>query len=293
MLRNFLAIVVSVEAYTVAPTGLSRSSGSFLSSRAPAPRLLLDELSASPLLSNPDVLSALGDPKVLLALGNPNVLSALGIAVAATAGSAIARSSGEAIGAPYPARADGYDPEAADRFYGARLPLVVWRLATLTYLTGAFNVRLLLDYAQYKRAGSPEGEPWPNEKDRAKEALSIAVGLGPTFIKLAQALSIRTDLIPEAYALELRQLQDAVPPFDSALAKELLAQELNLPTGGLGAKFKKISAEPLAAASIGQVNASEQPSVKPSTTSEWPLTGLGCPLDCLPHQVRRSASNGL
>ena len=255
MMRSFLAtaIAVSVEAYTVAPTGQPRSSVSFLSSRAPAPRLLLDELSASPLLSNPDVLSA---------LGNPNVLSALGIAVAATAGSAIARSSGEAIGAPYPARADGYDPEAADRFYGARLPLVVWRLATLTYLTGAFNVRLLLDYAQYKRAGSPEGEPWPNEKDRAKEALSIAVGLGPTFIKLAQALSIRTDLIPEAYALELRQLQDAVPPFDSALAKELLAQELNLPTGGLGAKFKKISAEPLAAASIGQVSASEQPSVR-------------------------------
>ena len=33
--------------------------------------------------------------------------------------------------------------------------------------------------------------------------------MGPTFIKLGQALSIRTDLIPEAYALELRQLQDA------------------------------------------------------------------------------------
>jgi hypothetical protein len=211
--------------------------------------------------------------EVLRSLG-PDTFLALGIAVAATAGSAIARSSGEAIGAPYPARADGYDPEAADRFYGARLPLVVWRLATLTYLTGAFNVRLLLDYAQYKRAGSPEGEPWPNEKDRAKEALSIAVGLGPTFIKLAQALSIRTDLIPEAYALELRQLQDAVPPFDSALAKELLAQELNLPTGGLGAKFKKISAEPLAAASIGQVSASEQPSVRTldglCMASDWP-----------------------
>ena len=34
-------------------------------------------------------------------------------------------------------------------------------------------------------------------------------------IKLGQALSIRTDLIPAAYALELRQLQDAVPPFPS------------------------------------------------------------------------------
>ena len=46
-----------------------------------------------------------------------------------------------------------------------------------------------------------------NEKVRAKEALKLSTQLGPTFIKLGQALSIRTDLIPEAYALELRQLQ--------------------------------------------------------------------------------------
>ena len=29
------------------------------------------------------------------------------------------------VGAPYPADAKGYDPEAADAFYGARLPFVV------------------------------------------------------------------------------------------------------------------------------------------------------------------------
>ena len=50
------------------------------------------------------------------------------------------------------------------------------------------------------------------EPRRAKEALVLCELLGPTFIKLGQALSIRTDLIPAAYALELRQLQVMMPP---------------------------------------------------------------------------------
>ena len=58
-------------------------------------------------------------------------------------------------------------------FYAARLPLVVNRLAELTFLTGAFNARLLLDLLAYRRAGSPEGESWPNEADRAREALEV------------------------------------------------------------------------------------------------------------------------
>merc|ERR1719230_2413519 len=99
--------------------------------------------------------------------------------------------------------------------------------------------------------GSPEGVSWPNEKSRASEALALATQLGPTFIKLAQALSIRTDLIPEAYALELRQLQDAVPPFDDATAKEILQKELGI--DDLGKVFKSLSATSIASASIGQV----------------------------------------
>ena len=133
------------------------------------------------------------------------------------------RSDDGPIGAPYPADANAYDPIAANAFYGKRPLLLLSRLARLSYLTTAFNLRLLIDWQQYKRAGSPEGESWPNEEQRAKEALGLATQLGPTFIKLAQALSIRTDLIPEAYALELRQLQDAVPAFDSTEAKETRA----------------------------------------------------------------------
>ena len=89
------------------------------------------------------------------------------------------------------------------------------------------------------------------EKERAKEALALSTQLGPTFIKLGQALSIRTDLIPEAYALELRQLQDAVPPFESAAAKEIIRKSFRV--SDLKQVFSKISNIPIASASIGQV----------------------------------------
>ena len=89
------------------------------------------------------------------------------------------------------------------------------------------------------------------EPRRAKEALALCERLGPTFIKLGQALSIRTDLIPEAYALELRQLQDAVPPFSSEKAYAVLERELGV--SKLSEVFSSLSAVPVASASIGQV----------------------------------------
>ena len=187
-------------------------------------------------------------------LTNPNLLSTVGVGVVAAAASVLSKLNGP-VGAPYAPKADAYDPVAAEEYYSARPLAVASRLFKLLTLTGALNARLALDFAAYKRAGSPEGEPWPNEPARAKEALSLATQLGPTFIKLAQALSIRTDLIPEAYALELRQLQDAVPPFSSLHAKDILARELGVTNGpqGLRSVFDDLSDEPLAAASIGQV----------------------------------------
>lgn len=146
-------------------------------------------------------------------------------------------------GAPYVSGASAYTPQKAERFYGKRAPLVAARLLRLAALTSAFNVKLLLDW----RFGWLE----QNEKERAKEALVLCTQLGPTFIKLGQALSIRTDLIPEAYALELRALQDAVPPFDSDRARQIMRSELNV--ADLSSVFAKLSERPLASASIGQV----------------------------------------
>ena len=148
------------------------------------------------------------------------------------------------VGSPYDAGTKTYSVEEAERFYGARPLFVLRRLLKLASITGAFNLKLLFDWrtAQVEK----------NQAERAKEALTLATQLGPTFIKLGQALSIRTDLIPEAYALELRQLQDAVPPFDSAAAYDIIKKEMGI-RKEIGEKFRSISPLPVASASIGQV----------------------------------------
>jgi ubiquinone biosynthesis protein len=75
--------------------------------------------------------------------------------------------------------------------------------------------------------------------------------LGPTFIKLGQLLSTRPDLVPPSLAEELTKLQDKVPPFPFAKAKEIIESELKQP---LEAIFSSFEESPIAAASLGQVH---------------------------------------
>jgi len=75
--------------------------------------------------------------------------------------------------------------------------------------------------------------------------------LGPTFIKLAQILSTRADLIPLELAEELSKLQDRVSPFPFSEVKQIIEEELHSP---LEEKFDAFDENPVAAASIGQVH---------------------------------------
>ena len=76
------------------------------------------------------------------------------------------------------------------------------------------------------------------------------ISLGPTFIKIGQALGTRADLLPLEYVKELAKLQDQVPAFPTAEAFAIIEGELGR---SLNESYKEIDAEPIAAASLGQV----------------------------------------
>lgn len=86
---------------------------------------------------------------------------------------------------------------------------------------------------------------------QGKRLAAALQALGPTFIKAGQALSTRADLVGEHIAEDLTLLQDKLPPFDSALAKRLLEEELGAP---LETFFSAFEPEAVAAASIAQVH---------------------------------------
>ena len=56
----------------------------------------------------------------------------------------------------------------------------------------------------------------------------ILEGLGPTFIKFGQILSMRPDLIPPEYCDELAKLRSDVKPMPFSLVKDLIEAECRI-----------------------------------------------------------------
>jgi ubiquinone biosynthesis protein len=91
-----------------------------------------------------------------------------------------------------------------------------------------------------------------NAEGRPGERLARALNeAGPSFIKLGQALSTRSDLLGEELAQDLSELQDSLPPFAGTEARKTIEDELGDTLENL---FESFEDEAAAAASIAQVH---------------------------------------
>ena len=151
---------------------------------------------------------------------------------------------GPPLDSPYPAGV--YDARTATQYFRTRPLTQLIRVAEIMFLSSSF---LFSVYVLDKLFSSPENAEELEEK-RGVELADLLTVLGPTFIKVGQSLSIRTDLVQASYAKGLTQLQDKVPPFNSEEAFKILSAQFNKPVDEV---FSTITPEPIASASLGQV----------------------------------------
>jgi aarF domain-containing kinase len=138
-----------------------------------------------------------------------------------------------------------YDPEALRKFFSSRPQAVFQRIFQLSTVGGGFLFELLLDRIFKRLEKNPE-----LEVQRAGELRDLITSLGPFFIKIGQALSIRPDVLSPRSMVELQKLCDKVPCYDSKIAFATIEKELGKPVEEI---FSEITPEPVAAASLGQV----------------------------------------
>jgi predicted unusual protein kinase regulating ubiquinone biosynthesis (AarF/ABC1/UbiB family) len=135
-----------------------------------------------------------------------------------------------------------YDPEAIAQYYRSRPWLAIWR--TLVII-GSF-VGFILGLQWDKWSNQVE----QNKYQRATQLRELLTKLGATFIKVGQALSTRPDLVRKDFLEELVKLQDELPPFDNAIALNIIETQLGRT---VAEAYQEISPLPVAAASLGQV----------------------------------------
>ena len=135
-----------------------------------------------------------------------------------------------------------YDPELIANYWSRRPAAVAQRVAQLSTIGGSFITGIISDFV----TKSVE----KNAVKRAIQLREIVTSLGPAYIKLGQALSIRPDILTPAAMNELQKLCDKVPSFDNGLAFATLEDELGCKWQDV---YTELGPEPVAAASLGQV----------------------------------------
>ena len=165
-------------------------------------------------------------------------------------------------------RTDRYSAKAIARYYSRRPWKAIWRAIGILWLFAGFLIGL-------------KSDDWLHQSEahklkRAAQLRQILTRLGPTFIKVGQALSTRPDLVRKDFLDELVKLQDQLPPFPTPIAFAIIERELER---SVKDAYSQISPEPIAAASLGQVykawlHSGEEVAVKVQRPNLLPLLTL-------------------
>lgn len=138
-----------------------------------------------------------------------------------------------------------------------RRTVEIWTFV-ITFFFKLFVVNQKWNYTKAQRDKEAKGGISPEAKSEKLAELAIwvrtrLVNLGPTFIKIGQQFSTRSDILSPEFIAELVKLQDRVPAFPSSIAMETIEKELGVKESWKE-KFSYLEAEPIAAASLGQVH---------------------------------------
>lgn len=135
-----------------------------------------------------------------------------------------------------------YDPEEIQAHYQSQPLQVLGRILTVLRPTLSYLFGIWWD--------KQRGIVVKNDRRRAVQLRELLTKLGPAYIKIGQALSTRPDLVPPIYLEELTKLQDQLPSFPNEIAYQFIEEELGSRPEEI---YAELSAEPIAAASLGQV----------------------------------------
>ncbi len=127
----------------------------------------------------------------------------------------------------------------------------LWRLTVIVCRLLPIAVSLRRDHRRWIWWGAPVRRADAFHLSRARAMVRQLAALGPAFVKMAQILASRSDLIAEPYLSQLGTLTDRVPPVPWTAVRDTLSRAWGEPPEGV---LSDLDPEPLAAGSLGQVH---------------------------------------
>jgi aarF domain-containing kinase len=162
-----------------------------------------------------------------------------------------------------------YSADALAAYFGKRPGAVLQRVVQIMATSSGFLGSVVRDYLVAELTGMDEDTRADQEVARAVSLRRTIVSLGPFFIKLGQALSIRPDILSPRAMVELQQLCDKVPSFPSPMAMRTIEEELcDVATAMMsGSGSESTRGEAAAAAAAAAAGVAQAQSASTASTS--------------------------